>query len=553
MPTWTFRTVGAVLGALFAAAGITELSFGQGGQSPDPDFVFDPAAGGGSSDRFGASIATLDGRVVIGSPGRPLTLDGVTNPAQGAVTVFREHGSGYTFEANLIVPDGRANDFLGTSVDCVNGWTVAGAPGVDVVVPGLQLPNQLQAGAVYVWQWNEPSWGLHSVLHHPSPRAIDQFGSTVAVHREALGDISVRHTIAAGAPTDDGVIPSGGTRADSGSVTVWDLQGGMWVQSAFIEMPILSGESYQSTAGALFGTSIRLEGPFMIIGAKRASPQATSQGAVYVFRRSTVEDPAPTILLANPAWGEWVLTQRIVAEVPGANDQFGTAIDAQQGCLAVGAPNRGTTAAPNTGAAYIYRRAPLTEQYAWESSLFPADAQPGDLFGAKVAVWGDTTAVGAPGVDVGTPPNQFPARGTVYTFATEGNECEEWTQRTEYAPPTEFAAPNAAFGSTVLLHTGQLIVGSPSALGPAGSQQGRSFSFPIDTIGCPWDLTGDGVTDGSDLALFLSHWGGTTPDHFVADYNGDFSVDGLDFTAILARWGVCGCYPSPAPPPPPTQ
>ncbi len=542
----------AVLLVVSVAAGVgfSSWAWAGTGQSPDPSFVFVPTAGGGPTDRFGTSLASGGDVVVIGSPQRPFTTESTSNNAQGALTIFGSTGSdgSYMAEATLVDFFGKPSDFLGTSVAYKGAWAVGGAPGFDVYVAGLPLPNQLQAGGVLGWKYDGASWVGPVFFTHPAPRANDFFGSAVAMQREFFGDGSTRQSLVIGAPTDDAAIASGGNRLDCGSVSVWELKGDTWFESAFIEMPVMDGETDASTAGALFGTAVRFDGKHLLVGAKRASPTVSSQGVVYVFRRSSDSDPPPQALGYEASWGEWVLVQRIVAETPQANDQFGTAIDAQQGCLLVGAPNRGTTSVPNTGAAYIYRKDLATELYVWEASLIAADAQSGDLFGAAVAVWADSAVVGAPGVDIGLPPTQIANRGTVYLFATDPVSCGAWTQRTEYAPPLALATPDASFGSAVHLHADEVLIGSPRAPGPVGVHQGSAMAFEIDTVGCAFDLGGDGFVDGLDVGLFFSHWAGTTPEHFVADFDGNLVVESLDLTYLLSHWGPCGCE-DPAPPP----
>ncbi len=65
-------------------------------------------------------------------------------------------------------------------------------------------------------------------------------------------------------------------------------------------------------------------------------------------------------------------------------------------------------------------------------------------------------------------------------------------------------------------------------------------NFQIETILCPasclTDLSGDGTTDGADLAVLLGVWG-------TADISGDLTddgiVDGADLAALLGGWGAC--------------
>ena len=536
--------VASLLAMSFMVGGIGHAQ----GQSPTPTFTFVPPAGGGASDRFGSSLASHEGTVVIGSPQRPMTIGGATNLAQGAAAIYRPGGPGYILEANLVALSGHANDFLGAAVDIVGDLVVAGAPGVDVVVDSLPLPNQLQAGGVFAWQSVGGTWSSPVLLKHPDPRSNDLFGSAVAAYKEVFGNGLTRHTLAIGASTDDHPLLTGGSRLDAGSVTVWEFEMGAWTSTAFIAMPAIAPESESSTAGALFGTSIRIDGKFLIVGAKRASPSTTSQGAVYVFRRSPKNDPAPDPIQSHPSWGDWVLVQRLTADAPEANDQFGTSIDAQQGRIIVGAPNRRAGSMLNAGAAYIYSRNLETEDYEWQASLIAADAQSGNLFGASVSIWSDRAAVGSPGVDAGTGGSQIPNRGSVYLYSVDEVRCAEWTQNTEYAPPLIAETPEANFGTAVRIEAERLFVTAPRAPGPNGTQQGSAFEFAIDTLGCAWDLNGDGLVDGVDLSLFFSHWGGSGPDDAVADYDGSLMVDGFDLVYCLGHWGPCQCGDQQPPP-----
>jgi len=49
------------------------------------------------------------------------------------------------------------------------------------------------------------------------------------------------------------------------------------------------------------------------------------------------------------------------------------------------------------------------------------------------------------------------------------------------------------------------------------------------------DIDGDGVVDGTDLAVLLGHWGECTD--CQADFNGDRMVDGNDLAILLGAWG----------------
>ena len=57
---------------------------------------------------------------------------------------------------------------------------------------------------------------------------------------------------------------------------------------------------------------------------------------------------------------------------------------------------------------------------------------------------------------------------------------------------------------------------------------------PCSGNGCPGDLNGDAVVDGSDLTIMLGAWG-----LIGGDLNGSGTTDGADLTILLGYWGDC--------------
>ncbi len=100
--------------------------------------------------------------------------------------------------------------------------------------------------------------------------------------------------------------------------------------------------------------------------------------------------------------------------------------------------------------------------------------------------------------------------------------------------------------------------GTPGALQPleiavnqANQQTNQSIQFLAHSVcacvcgtvevggecGCPYDITGNGVVDLSDLSILLGAWG-PSPDH-CADFDLDESVNAIDLAALLGAWGAC--------------
>ena len=54
-------------------------------------------------------------------------------------------------------------------------------------------------------------------------------------------------------------------------------------------------------------------------------------------------------------------------------------------------------------------------------------------------------------------------------------------------------------------------------------------------LGCPGDVTGDGVVSGADLAALLSNWGRGG----MSDFDRSGTTDGADLATLLDAWGPC--------------
>jgi FG-GAP repeat len=125
-------------------------------------------------------------------------------------------------------------------------------------------------------------------------------------------------------------------------------------------------------------------------------------------------------------------------------DCFGTTLAFDGKTLVVGAPYANNGA----GAIYVYRYA----SGIWKAvaELTASDGQYGDLFGNAVALSGSTIAVGAPGRNSDT--------GGAYLFMLQGTT---WSQQAELTSAD--SQIEDAFGTSVGLDGGNLLVGSPNA------------------------------------------------------------------------------------------
>ena len=492
----------------------------------------DAPVGGASSDKFGQSISMNTDFGAVGTPGLNVTVGGVVHLGQGGVHLYNNAGAGiFNFQLTLTPSNGTANDVCGTSVAALPGWVVAGAPGRNILTAAVP-PNQLQAGIVWVWRYGAAGWEFPPFeLQHPDPKSIDLFGSSVALSEQSVDGV-LRSTIVVGAPGDNVVY------TDCGSVCVfeWNLSSQHWDRTAFISPPTIAGEGPELIAYGFFGSSVAISGDYMVIGAKRQTVGVSKQGTAFVFRRHTLSNPAPTILQTNPAWGDWVLVQRLTALAPLPDEAFGTSVSLSAWNLCVGAPGGSTSA----GSASIYDLDNSLGKFVFNSQLFVVSGQAGDQFGASVVLKSSALLIGAPGVDAGAGSSQLTNRGLAYLFTRDLTSCQIWTQGLSYFPPPNANVAEAAFGSAIDLTSGDVAISAPKGdnqqLG-----QGVAFTFVLNTVSCPTDLNGDGGVGGADIAVLFSHWGGCGPNDQVADFNHDGCVNGGDLAYILSDWGACIC------------
>jgi len=302
--------------------------------------------------------------------------------------------------------------------------------------------------------------------------AGDRFGDSVALSRD---------TLAVGAPFEDSAATGvNGNQADNsagsaGAVYVFVRSGTTWTQQAYVKA---------SNPGAYdeFGASVALSGDTLVVGAWGEASTATGvngnqsdnsagyAGAVYVFVRSGTT---------------WTQQAYVKASNPGASDYFGTSIALSGDTLAVGASgedsattgvngNQADDSASIAGAVYVFVRSGTT----WTQQAYVKASNPGvgDYFGASVALFGDTLAVGAwgeastaTGVNGNQADNSVGNAGAVYVFVRSGTT---WTQQA-YVKASNTRAGDQ-FGFSVALSGDTLAVGALSedsaATGVNGNQ-----------------------------------------------------------------------------------
>ncbi len=344
-------------------------------------------AGVAAGDRLGVSVGVSGDVAIAGAPG-----DGERGPGAGAVHLFRHGGGTWSREAKRTAGDGIAHDSYGTGVSVsgdlalvgaprsqhrgfgagaayvlrrqAGGWvedaTLTAADGAvndhfggsvaiegDLAVVGAYRNNDRgsESGAVYVFLREGGSWRQATKITASDGGAHDRFGWAVAVSDGA---------ILVGAPHDD---DRGG---DAGAAYIFQQEGTVWRE----HRKLLANDG---AAGAAFGFSVALSGPWAAVGAVGDDGRASDAGAVYLFGRGS-------------GWGQ---TDKLTAPDGGVADRFGASVGLSGGVLVAGAPGADRTA-PDAGAAYSFEC--LDTGWTGGEILTEGSLSPGDRFGCAVAV-----------------------------------------------------------------------------------------------------------------------------------------------------------------------
>lgn len=282
-----------------------------------------------------------------------------------------------------VVPnDGKAEDHFGFSVAIDGKTALVGAFKADA--------GDLQdSGAAYVYSFGATGWQQQAKLVAEPAYASDTLGGNVALrnHMALLG---------ASRRDDKG--------EDAGAVFAFEKTADSWSQTQ-----ILTGVDAQ--AGDAFGQSIGLTERFLVIGAPHSDAPHKDSGSAYVYVRDN---------------NKWQFQAKLIADDGVAGDLFGISVAIDGDTLLIGA-DLNDEKAENAGAVYVYVFD--GEKWQQQAKLMAQDGANTDIFGVRVALFGDTALISARRDDiegVGTD------AGSAYIFErTEG----KWTQTQKLVAP----------------------------------------------------------------------------------------------------------------------
>lgn len=258
----------------------------------------------------------------------------------------------------------------------------------------------------------------------------NNFGWAVAINDE---------TVAVGAPYADNGYGGGG----AGGVVYVYRRSDAGVQESEILIAFDAPEVYS----AQFGRSIELHSETFLVGALES---------IYVFERPSGEIG-------------WAGVEKLVPREENPPISFGEVI-AFDGVTAIGGAPFEDATTRNSGAAYVFDRNAIDEEWVSKRKLTGPDGSNAAIFGQAVGVEGNTGLVGAPWI----PNADGDLVGEVFVVERD-NADSEWRQTESFS--IKDAASDCWFGWSLIHFDDIAIVGAPKAENTYGVETGAVFVF----------------------------------------------------------------------------
>lgn len=305
-----------------------------------------------SSDRYGHSVSIEGDRAVVGA-----YTDSTVALQTGAAYVVEYIDGIWRQRAILVASDAATDDQFGQSVDISGDTIVVGAPRAGA------------PGTAYVFRFMNNAWVQIAALSNSDAQQSDEFGRSVSIS----GD-----HILVGASRNDAVPPNDET------AHVYQEIAGAWEHVA-----TLHGDPTEGNPR--FGYAVAIDADVAVVGAPGFGNDDPC--AAYVFRETA---------------GVWNEESKLTSPFPSDGDHFGESVALDGDRIVVGAP-RDDTMGYQRGAAFIYEY----RSGAWQLAgmRFPTVDSDSVVFGASVALSGDSLCVGAPNDQ--SPPVSY---GAVYAY-----------------------------------------------------------------------------------------------------------------------------------------
>ena len=410
---------------------------------------------GGIGDSFGGVVSAGGNAVAVGA------LESDDHGLDfGAVYLFSEPTEGWkytpgpkNYTAKLLSPDSDMGGLFGRSLSMIEGAVAVGAP---------RLEEGQGQGAAYLFTRPSEGWpsGNESVrFTPPDGDEASIFGWSVSLTPD---------TMAVGAPA---------VEAPQGTVYMFSKPDGGWVSTS--EAAKLT--SPRGEEDKLFGISVSVNAGTAVVGAIRED----EPGAAYLFMM--------------PDGGPWRSTSgaiELTAPDAEGSSYFGWSVAITEDTLVVGMPSE-----EGPGAAYLYTKP--RDGWAFVADpvkLTSPGATPVDMFGASVAISGDTVVIGAAGF------GSVPLHGAAYVFTKPADGWASTSDAAKLMP--EFGESGDWFGWSVAVRGDTVVVGAQNNSTAPATNAAYLFSRPdggwVSVSAPPFEVAVAGSVDSGEFEVSVA-------------------------------------------------
>ncbi|MFN3454356.1 MAG: FG-GAP repeat protein, partial [Pseudobdellovibrio sp.] len=409
-----------------------------------------------ANDFFGSQVSLYENILAVSSLGEDSNQTTITNGSaassnnlkadSGAVYLFSRTGNFWSQVAYIKSVNANADDKFGTSLSLNKNILAVGAIGEDsnqtVITNGVAASadnSQVDSGAVYLYQEIGGNWMQQAFIKAENTEAGDNFGSSIDLGSNTLVVSSIKEdsnqTVITNGPTGS----SNNAAMDSGAVYVYQFDGKVWAQEAYIK-PSNIDTSDQ------FGVSISLYNDLLAVGAKGEDSNETLIASGTVSSVDNSKSDSGAVYIFKRTGSTWEQDAYIKANNSDVSDLFGSSVSLFENTLVVGAPgedsnqttisNNATSSFDNTnsdsGAVYVYKRS--DEDGSWKQQAYIKAINSGvdDHFGSKIKIHGKSIAIASVNESSNvnriinsmleaSDDNSRPESGAVYVYNYEGD------------------------------------------------------------------------------------------------------------------------------------
>lgn len=318
-----------------------------------------------------------------------------------AMAMFSSHAQSWSETAAVELADAEDRDQFGVGVAIDGDLAIVGAWLVDDnTSSGAKTGDE---GAAYIYERINGVWALKDKLVASDRHANQGFGNYVAI----AGNVAL---VGATAGTTHGI-------GNAGAAYFFEDDGSGWKEVQKVSSPMLEPDGRFGSAVALSN-----KGDRAIIGAPRETvcDGIERAGAAYTYTRNSS--------------GHWQLVQRIHADDPAFDAQFGLSVGIAGNTWVVGSPYSFTGPGNSrAGAVYVFKQdGILTQTQKLVANSIPNAAS----FGRSLDLTTNIMVIGSPGDNTGG--SNLQGAGAAYIFRRNGSNWQQSQKLTIQSRPREY-------------------------------------------------------------------------------------------------------------------